>query len=324
MLNVFITVDTEVSPSSLNFGADSVAEDVGRDIYGRTADGDFGLAYQLGLLWEHELKAVFFVESLFAEAMGIEPLAAVVGAVREAGCDVQHHLHTEWVGRLPGRLLEGPGGKSMRDFPYDKQLALLKRGVANLLAAGAGQPVAFRAGGFGANNDTLRALAATGHLYDSSYNACWLNSTCSIRTARPLLQPAELDGVVEFPVTHFRDLPGHCRHLQLGSCSSGEIEQTLRRAEALGWYCVVLVSHSFELVRRPRRCGELCRPDPIAIRRFRRLCEFLAANREAFRTATFDDLDPAAVPLLTPRRAIRTGVLRTGWRYSQQLARRLA
>jgi hypothetical protein len=54
---------------------------------------------------------------------------------------------------------------------------------------------AFRAGSYGANFDTLRALARNGILYDSSHNTCYLGYTCEMRTPNLLLQPKKIDGV---------------------------------------------------------------------------------------------------------------------------------
>src|SRR3546814_9494722 len=51
-------------------------------------------------------------------------------------------------------------------FPYTTLFRSLAADM--LVRAGAPEPVAFRAGNFGANDDTLRALDALGFLFDSS------------------------------------------------------------------------------------------------------------------------------------------------------------
>ncbi len=49
---------------------------------------------------------------------------------------------------------------------------------------------------------------------------------------------------------------------------------------------VVIVSHSFECIYRdPLRP----RPNRVVVRRFERLCKFLASNRDKFITSTFHD-----------------------------------
>lgn len=74
MLNVFLTVDVELWPDSWDLSPRRFSEYFRRYIHGSTATGDYGLPFQLRLLAEHDLKGVFFVESLFACEFGIESL----------------------------------------------------------------------------------------------------------------------------------------------------------------------------------------------------------------------------------------------------------
>lgn len=62
-LNVFYTVDVEVAPSL--YMKHGLEEAFQRSIHGRTAEGDYGLAYQMKVLNDHNLKGTFFVEPLF-------------------------------------------------------------------------------------------------------------------------------------------------------------------------------------------------------------------------------------------------------------------
>ncbi len=70
MIEVLITVDTELSSAPGEITAEAVRENMRRGIYGATAKGEFGLRHQLEVLNRHGLKAVFFVEALFASACG--------------------------------------------------------------------------------------------------------------------------------------------------------------------------------------------------------------------------------------------------------------
>src|SRR5262245_32802828 len=98
MLNVFITVDTEVWPLRSNWRTEGLGGDIARDIYGETSEGNVGLSYQLDILAKKGLEAVFLVEPLFAEVAGPEALAKIVNAVQDRGHEVQLHLHPEWLG----------------------------------------------------------------------------------------------------------------------------------------------------------------------------------------------------------------------------------
>lgn len=290
-MNVLITVDTEVEPCESDWRATALRDDVRREVFGETARGDFGINYQMELLDRHGLKAAFFVEGLFATAVGIEPLREVVDAVQSRGHEVQLHLHAEWLAWMEPSILPGRTGYNIRDFSEDDQDVLIATALANLRAAGAQGVCAFRAGNYGADFRTLRALARNGIAYDTSYNPCYLDTDCGIRTQSLLLHPAPMEGVIEFPIGCFQDYPRHLRHAQLCACSAAELEGVLMTAWKAGWGSFVIVSHSFELLRLRKTPGRMPLPDWLVVRRFRRLCRFLERNRDKFKTCGFVDLD---------------------------------
>jgi hypothetical protein len=324
MLDVYITVDTEVSTYGPRWQASAIEEDVERDIYGATPEGRFGIEYQIEMLNRHGLKAVFFVEALFADVAGPEPLARMVRVIREGGHDVQLHLHTEWLENMSPETSPLPGrtGANMHDFSEEEQLRLLARGVENLKRCGAEKVNAFRAGNYGANWDTLRAMARAGLLFDSSYNECYLDGTCAMRGSQLLRQPLYTCGVHEFPVSIYRDYPGHFRHAQICACSSQEMEHALQTAWKQGWTSFVIVSHSFELIRRARQSGERSAVDPVVTARFERLCRFLAARRDRFRTATFAELSPDDVITGSPSDVLPGRLWNTPVRVGEQIYRK--
>lgn len=299
--------------------------DLLRDIDGLTPQGDFGLSYQLKVLNAHGLKGVFLVEALFADALGLEPLRRIVQMIQEAGQEVQIHLHPEWLPWVSPPILPGRRGENVMDFSEDEQTLLIARGIENLKKAGAGDVCAFRAGNYGANFQTLRALARNGILYDTSYNYCYLDSWCGMQTDEPWLHPRDRDHVSELPVSYFRAWAGPYRHAQITACSSDEMESALLHAWNESWYSFVIVSHSFELVRRER--GQQPRADRIAIRRFERLCRFLDSQREKFDTSFFSELDPeevrSAAATARPARPSQVPTQYTLRRFAEQALRKV-
>ncbi len=322
MLNVFITVDTELWPRMPDWRQSALAQEMEYYIFGRTPNGDYGLPFQMDLLNAHGLKAVFFVEPLFASAVGLEPLRRIVDLIRGHGHDIQLHMHTEWLYKTDS-IMPGRTGQNIADFSVDDQAQLLKRGIENFAACGVQNLRAFRAGNFGANLDTLRALARHNILFDTSYNFTYLGKACRMQLPEPLLQPKQIHGVYEIPVTFFRDWPGHYRHAQLCACSRQELENALLGAWRAGWYSFVLVSHSFELIRLPTQNGRQIAPDRIAIQRFEWLCRFLADNRDKFRTAVFSDLAPDTIPAVVASEPLRSHILHTAGRVVEQLRGRM-
>jgi hypothetical protein len=324
-MKVFFTVDTEFHPLDGKWSKERAPIDLQRDIYGTTPTGDYGAIFQAELLREYGLKGVFFVEALSGYVAGCDALSPIVRQLQGDGHEVGLHLHPEWLRRAPcSSVLPGKQGQLMHSFSKDDQCTLIARGVEKLMACGVERVYSFRAGGYGANRDTLGALSSNGIPFDSSHNMCWLGITCNIETDNFIFQPTYLDGVFEFPVSCFQDWPGHWRHAQLCACSSGELQGALLSAWRNGWYAFVIVSHSFELIRRGEaNQGPPWSADKVVLRRFKQLCEFLRTNQDKFQTSTFAELDASALPLNTGMRPLKSSLRRTTWRLMEQAYRRL-
>jgi len=320
---VYLTVDTEVWPRSRDWRENNLAPDMDRDIYGVTSQGEYGLRYQLDVLEGSGLEAVFFVESLFATVVGPSRLAEIVGLIRQRGHDVQLHVHPEWLEWMADPIVSGKHSPFLKDFTESEQALLIARALENLRACGADRVCAFRAGNYGANLDTLRALRACNITYDSSYNFPYLASYCGLTLPGPLEQEREIEGVVEYPITHYEDWPGHHRHLEITACSLGEMQHVLLEAWRRGRSSVVLVSHSFELLRNLRAFHRPLLPDRVCVKRFEQLCRFLARHRDKFRTATFAEREGTPAPRTEAVRPLKSNVLRTAQRFTEQLRRRI-
>jgi len=324
-LEVMITVDVEAWPRCKDWKRDSLAGDLARDIYGATPGGDFGIEYQVALLKRHGLKGVFFVEALMACEIGIAPLARIVDVIQEAGSEVQLHIHTEWFEKMSEPLLGATRAYNIRELSRDDQVVVIETALENLRAAGAENVNAYRAGNFGADFQTLDALVQCGIRYDSSYNYSYLETECGLDIGEMLVQPRQLEGLWEYPVSSFRDYPGHYRPAQLCAVSALEMQAAMQEAYAEEWRSFVIVSHSFELLRDRKLPQDFAHPDWSVIRRFEALCEFLSENRSRFRTTGFLDLDTRPVtgefaPLHPP---MAQSTARTAARMASQALRRL-
>jgi hypothetical protein len=96
-------------------------------------------------------------------------------------------------------------------------------------------------------------------------------------------------GLVEVPITWFRDGLGRIRPAQLCACSIGQFDHLLMGAWSRQWRVVTLLLHSFELVRRrsPERSQMIMH---LHDRRLVQLCRLLAANSGKFISTTFGEL----------------------------------
>lgn len=323
MVGVFITIDTEISsPLGPAWRTHGLQHELERDVFGRTAEGPFGIEYQMEVFDRHRLKATFFVEALFAAEGGIEPLRAMVDSVRGRGHDVQLHLHTEWLSRFGTNPLGVKTGQHIRDFGVEDQARLLRLGLAHMEQAGASTISSYRAGNFGASWETLEALGRAGLRTDTSMNPAHFGGACRMPVPAVPTGLVERHGVLEFPVTVFEDRPGHYRPLQVCACSSEEMEAVLLQASRDDVPFLVLVTHSFELLKRDKRGNDgsgFWRPSRIRIRRFERLCRFLDEHRNEFETLTFSSPALDGPRFRGPHRMMRSTPLRTARRVAEQL-----
>jgi len=299
-LRVFLTVDAEVYPITPTWRRDRLRHDIDRDIYGLVGSHEYGLNYQLAILRKFGLKASFFVEPLFSLSVdgGLEILSRIVREIQAAGQDVQLHLHPEWVPELPeeiaSALTERKSG-ALNEFSAADQTALVRLGLETLRNCGAENVRAFRAGDYAANFDTMEALNAAGLEFDTSYNYCYLNRSCGLQMPAPVLQPVRMSGLWQIPISFFQDWPGHCRHTELGACSSVEMCRALESAWRARWWSFVIVSHSFECLKN-RWNSRPVSVRPEVVSRFERLCAYLDRHRDRFSTEHFAEIDSERIP----------------------------
>jgi len=313
MTGVFITVDTELSVGRHVRGLGAHAN-LCESVFGVCGQGTFGIQHQIRRLDAYGLKAAFFIDPMPAQVFGLDIIKRAVAPVLEAGHEAQLHIHTEWLPYMTIDPLDGRRGGCIRDFSYADQRLLLEMARELLIAAGAPPPLAFRAGNYGANDDTLRALASLGILYDTSFNPGYEAERPRISLPVETVEPVLHHGVVEFPVSCISDRPGHFRHAQLCALSAWEMRDALRHAASCGQRYFTLVTHSFELLTRDR-----LRANRTVVDRFERLCACLADTSNGLQVLTYGQLDPAALGQAAPRARLSPNLLRTAHRMGEQL-----
>jgi hypothetical protein len=303
---VFLTIDTE-----LMWGHHVAGLDLATQVERSLDPAGVGVGYQLEMFQRYGLKATFFIDPMPTMIFGLDVIRPTVEKVLAAGQEVQLHLHPNWTAAQPGDGGASYGRFGLYDYSFDEQRALIAGATELLKACGAPHPVAFRAGSYSANDDTLRALASLGFRYDSSHNGAY-NARDSITLPPRQIAPAERHGVVEVPVTLIEDVPGNLRHFQVCALSQGEMTAALDHAATQSHGAVVIVSHSFELASRSGT-----RANSMHVSRFTALCEALAMSSDTLPTTYFRDL-----PVLTATEVdqpLPPNTLRTRWRQAEQL-----
>lgn len=311
----FITIDTEYSSGLYTGpGATDRTENYARSIACLTPDGPAGISHKLELLKEHGQKAVFFVDPMPALVWGVAAIEDIVAPIIEAGQDVQLHCHTEWLGIAGSAnlLVSKRMGRDIADFSFDDQCVILDYARSVLMAAGAPAPVAFRAGNYGANDDTLRALAAIGIHYDTSHCPALPGGANRISLSQECRDPIGYMGVIEVPVGTISTIGGGQRHAQITALTLVEMLCAIRHARDSGRQSFTLVSHSFELINRRKLAV-----NRIVQRRFAGLVEGLAQMR-GVTTGNYAGSPPSPRLTTGPNELLPASAIRTGHRLAEQ------
>lgn len=315
MTRVFITIDTEYS-SGLYTGSGPAdrAENYARSIACITPHGPAGITHKLALLSEFGQKAVFFVDPMPALVWGVAAIEDIVGPIIDAGQDVQLHCHSEWLGIAASAnpLASKATGRNLADFPFEDQCAILDFARTMLVAAGAPAPVAFRAGNYGANDDTLRALAALGIAYGSSHCPALSGGASRIGLGPEVRDPLAHMGVIEVPVGTIGTLGGGQRHAQITALSLSEMLAAIAHARDTGRASFTLVSHSFELINRRKLAV-----NQVVRRRFTGLIEALAAM-PGVESGCYAHTPPTVASPPDVSQPLPASAMRTGMRMAEQ------
>ena len=302
---MFLTIDTELMWRHHAAGCD-LSTQAARSL----EPAGVGIAFQLATLARHGLKATFFVDPMPTMVFGLDAIRPVVEAIVEAGQEVQLHLHPNWTGARSDDVARHARFELI-GYSLDEQRALIAGARDLLRACGAPHPVAFRAGSYAANDDTLTALAELGFAYDSSHNGADAPWPSQIGLPAHQIAPVERNGLIEVPVTVIEESPGSLRHFQVCALSQGEMRAALDHAVAYQHEAVTIVGHSFELANRAGT-----RPNGVHVGRFEALCRMLADACGTLPTAQFRDRPVFAGVAATPLGPNR---LRTRWRQAEQL-----
>ncbi len=262
----------------------------------RPGGGEHGVRAIMDVLEAAGLAGVFFVDSAIAAIDSPAALREVCREIIERGHDVQLHLHPGARAyarvRAAGPVAGKPPGTAdnLHAYDEDEQHALLVE-ARDVLAEAAGRtPVAFRAGNYGVNDASLRALARAGFAVDLSYNLAYLGGQC--RLSGHHNAPYRAEGLVEIPVTQLigNRTPGRgYRPLEISCLTADEAGRALRILNAAGQRVATLMFHSFGLLKHRTGRWERAREDRVVRRRLERVCEWLAENADAFEVSRLAD-----------------------------------
>lgn len=322
-LNVLMTVDVECWPQNDYPLGKDIREQIAYHVFGETQSKEaLGINWQMDIMSQHGFRGVFFVESLCATRGFHQCLRDVVTSIQSRGHDIELHVHTEWFGFPPAQSLIGNKcAQHLKDYSLEEQVTIIAAAKKALEECGVDSIVAFRAGNFGADENTLKAAKTVGIQIDSSYNPVYVGRACGLRFSTGRSQPFRINGMWEYPVTCYRDRPllqrNHLRPLQITASSFREMSAVLYDAFRRRMHTIVILTHSFEMTHFSPGSTRAPKRNSLNAHRFRRLCRFLHENSDLFRVTTFkeivkDNLFPAESLLIddVPRSATINYLLR--------------
>ena len=291
-MNIHLTFDVEVWCNGWDLLDSSFDSSFERYVYGSSRHGQYALPKTLDILNRNRLQGVFFVEPLFAARFGIEHLQIIVKLIRDAGQQVQLHIHPEWTDEIKPAIIANNEKKRqhLTFYTLDEQTSLIAFAKDLLQRAGSGPITAFRAGSFAANLDTFEALRRNGILIDSSLNRCYSISGPGISRGTQVDAPFVINQVSTFPVTVFKDGFGKNRPAHVAACSVGEMTESMASAKAAGLSDFTIVSHNFEMLK-PGGSN----PSWVVVRRFEQLCAYLAEHRADYPVTGYRPLSGISV-----------------------------
>ncbi len=290
-VDVFITVDTEHSIG----GAfrNPALKPVGNEkrIYGKIGGRYYGIPLIMDIADRCGIPVTFFVEVLNHYYFGKDETRQVCRYILERGHDVQLHLHPNYLNFTQQYPEELVFKDNMSAYDAARQTELIQEGKRLLQEYGVKDPVAFRAGNYGADQNTIGALSKSGFVFDSSYNLAFPRKSGPL-FAQPLNDLARIEDIFELPVTCFQEGIGSFKKrvpMDINGAGFRQMRDTLRFASKNNFRCVTFILHSFSFLhsKDPQYCSVKIRKNIIT--RFQKLCAFLADNTADYNSTCFSD-----------------------------------
>ena len=184
---VLVSIDTE-APIGVN-GIDSL-------VLGQTAHGDYGINYMMDVFDGYGIKGLFFVDIAEAWEYGDKKIASVLKMIDKRGHDIGVHIHPDRMADKEKRYLW--------QYSKQEQCEMIKKCTEFYSIVLGKKPKSFRAGRYGANNDTIDILNELGYQYDLSM-FYGMKKRCRISNEYSTInQVKKIDKIVEIPVTVYK------------------------------------------------------------------------------------------------------------------------
>ena len=243
---VWITVDTESTYYS------ELPDQLEKKVDGESC----GISRMLDICDHHNVKATFFLNVYEYKRYGEEKIKYVARYIDHRGHDVQLHTHPDWA--------YDQDRKALWQYSLDEQVQIIEDGKTMLQQWIGKPPIAHRAGGYLADNNTIKALTTNGIFLDSSF--FYGNPTCKIKYPNLEINlKKKLDQLWEIPVTLYisSEVPGsnlfnmepisRHRKIDIDWASYADLESALKQIQNSDVDYITLFLHSFSFISEKNR-----------------------------------------------------------------------
>lgn len=188
MSQILITIDTEIGELG-KYRPDAFET----FIEGKVGGKEVGYKFIMEMLDKYNAKGEFFVDIYPYKQIGEDKFANLCENIVKRGHHVQLHTHPS--------MYFSRERIHMHQYSLKEQIEILELGKEKINDWIGKYPIAHRAGGYGINEDTLKALSQVGIPYDSSY--FYGNGNCKFQ-CDVKNKPFRIGKVVEIPITLFK------------------------------------------------------------------------------------------------------------------------
>jgi len=234
-------------------------------IYGKIADEEYGINHIMSLCESFRIKASFFVDVYEYAIHGRSVMKQIVANIAERYHDIQLHTHPAWPiddrdeteirEWKSNNCLYDPQRPWMHQYDCNEQLEILCEGKESLERWTGNKIIAHRAGGYGANNTTLKAAKLAGLKMD--FSAFRRHSNCHLKTNANTIKM--IKGISEVPATgflrpnyaRFPNLPFKRRFIKtdINWANLDELKFYFEVGERNGLNLMILFMHSYSFVQ---------------------------------------------------------------------------
>jgi len=218
-------------------------------IDGEIGDNPIGISQIIEILGKFSFHATFFFNVYESAVWGKDVLRNICHKIKLKNCDVQLHTHPIWC--------FDNNREHMWQYSLEEQIEIIGEGRTLIKEWTSEFPVAHRAGAYGINEDTLKALSVNNIPVDCSM--FYSHPNCKIVWTRNRIM--EREGTIEIPITGFfkniycdfglfrlKITKGFIK-TDIDWCSLDELKYSVQEMKSNGNKIMNLSMHSYSLIK---------------------------------------------------------------------------